>query len=179
MNLPQSIIDQLKKDLIKVAQAVVDYIASQRLKKAPRIDLPAKPNPTPIMPPKAVLNPSAPYDWSTPESSRHSLRVICDEEGLTVEQKNLMSQTLHCESGYNNATVHPNLNMHGLVTSTDYGICQINDHYHIGAGKDFPSVEYVHDNPEAVVRWMCKMVKARKLNLWVCYDAGLYKRYTP
>ena len=127
---------------------------------------------------RAVLNPQVPYDWSTPTAARHSCRVIADEEKLTVAQKNLMSQVIHCESGYNNKATHPNLNTHGLVTSTHFGIAQINDHYHIGQGKTFPSVEYVMENPEAVIRWMCKMVKTGKINLWICFTAGMYKNYS-
>mgnify|MGYP003394363695 FL=1 len=127
-----------------------------------------------IEPVRAVLNPSAPYDFSTPHAANHSTRVICDEEGLTVMQKNLICQVIHCESGFNNEITHPNKNAHGLITSTDFYLCQINDYYHIGKDKDFPSVDYVHDNPDKVVRWMIKMFKAGKLNLWVCYSQKLY-----
>src|SRR5712671_2055216 len=103
-----------------------------------------------------ATTPAAPikYDWSTPEAARHSLRVIADEEGLTVEQKNLLSQVVHCESGYNIHAKHPNL-YNGKVVSCDFGICQWNDHYH-GQEISPHDAEY---NPEKAVRLMCQYVK--------------------
>ena len=109
------------------------------------------------------------YDWSDPEKARHSVRVICDEEGLTVAQKNTLCETVKCESGFNPLAKHENKNAKGVITSTDWGICQINDYWHIGPNKSFPSVEYVLNNPEACIRWMCTMWKANKQMLWVCY----------
>lgn len=117
-------------------------------------------------------------NWTDPVVARHNVRVIADQEGLTTNQKNLLSQTLHCESGYNVNCVHANLDKHGKVVSTDYGIAQINDFYHIGEGKDFPSVDYVMTNPEACVRWMAKLFKTGAARLWVCYSSNLYEKYS-
>lgn len=114
------------------------------------------------------------YLWNTPENSRHSLRMICDEEGLTVEQKNLMSQVVHCESGYKTTITHPNLNGAGKQMSEDFGICQWNDFYH---GKEISPDDAVHD-PEKAIRLMCKYVKAGRISQWVCYSSGLYKNYS-
>ncbi len=140
--------------------------------------LPMNQHQEPIQPPIVIAPPAPPkYFWDTPTDCRHSVRVICDEEGLTVEEKNLLSATLHCESNYNPQCVHPNV-VNGKVTSTDYGICQINDYYHIGLGKDFPSADYVLHNPEACVRWMCKQWKAGLGRLWICYSKGLYQQYS-
>lgn len=124
-----------------------------------------EPSPEPVMPT---------YDWSTPTAARHSLRVICDEEGLTVAQKNLMSQVIHCESGYNTKITHPNLNAVGKVMSTDFGICQWNDYYH---NKEITPDEALND-PEKAVRLMCKYVKEGLIKQWVCYSSNLYKKYT-
>lgn len=144
----------------------------------------------PPTPPKAVLNPTAPYDWSTPEAARHSLRVICDEEGLTLTQKNDFSRTINCESGYDNTIImlnctdgfvrstHYNPAIHGAILSKDMGICQINTHYHIGLSKDFPSEDYVLQNPEACVRWAARVFKVTP-NTWVCRSKGMYLHYTP
>lgn len=113
------------------------------------------------------------YDWSTPDAAKHSLRLICDEEGLSVFQKDTMSQVVHCESGYKTNIVHPNKRPSGAVTSTDYGICQWNDFFH---GKEITPDEALHD-PEKAVRLMCQYVKAGRISQWVCYSAGLYKNY--
>lgn len=129
------------------------------------------PSPTP-----PIASPDTLEPWTDPISCRHNVRVICDQEGLTVKQKNDLSATVHCESNYNPACIHPNL-VSGKVTSTDYGICQINDYYHIGPGKDFPSVQDVLDNPEACVRWMARQWKRGNGKLWVCYSKGLYRSY--
>ncbi|MGF6428228.1 hypothetical protein [Bradyrhizobium elkanii] len=132
---------------------------------------PAQPAPIPVPAPTPV--PALKYDWSTPEAARHSVRLIADEEGLTVQQKNDMCRTIHCESGFKTTIVHPNL-YNGKVVSTDYGICQWNDKYH---GAEISPDDALH-NPEKAVRLMCAYVKRGQLNLWVCYAHGLYKQYT-
>lgn len=117
---------------------------------------------------------AAKYDWSTPEAARHSLRLICDEEGLTPAQKNLMSQVVNCESGFHTKAVHPNL-YDGKLASTDRGICQWNDKYH---SSEITSDE-AFNNPEKCVRLMCTYVKRGQIKDWVCYTSGLYQKYTP
>lgn len=134
------------------------------------------PTPTPV--PGVIPK----YLWDTPFNVRHSLRVICDEEGLTVEEKNELCATVQCESqGFQVHITHPNIAKDGSVASTDYGLCQVNDYWHIGPGKDFPSKEYVLNNPEADVRWMCKLWKTgeKGKRLWECYKQGLYLKYMP
>lgn len=129
----------------------------------------------PPTPPQSVTPPTPPivpkYLWDTPDDIRHSIRVICDEEGLTVAQKNDMCATIKCESNFDLEAKHVN------GKTTDWGLCQINDYYHIGVGKDFPSVDYVLNNPEAVVRWMARLWKNGRGILWVCYSKGYYKNY--
>lgn len=123
-----------------------------------------------------------PYLWDTKENVRHSIRLICDEEGLTVAQKNDLSATLKCETGYKPLLVHDNV-VNGVVETKDYGLCAVNDWWHIAnsypnnPGKDFPSTQYVLDNPEVVMRWMCKQWKNGNAKAWVCYSRGLYKQY--
>lgn len=133
------------------------------------------------------------YRWGTPQDARHSVRLIADEEGLTVKQKNDMCATVECESGFNPTIVVHNCMLnttprsvrkenydpakHGRITTTDYGICQINDYFHIGPNKEFPSEEYVLENPEKCIRWMCTCTKGGLLRLWVCYQKGMYKQY--
>lgn len=134
---------------------------------------------TPDTPPEAPIAPVEPpkYLWDTTEHARHSVRLICDEEGLSVKEKNDLSATIHCESNYNPKCIHKNL-VNGKVQTTDFGICQVNDYWHIGPGKDFPSVDYVLNNPDACVRWMCKQWRMGRGKLWVCYLKNMYKNYS-
>lgn len=111
--------------------------------------------------------------WDTPQNARHSVRVICDEEGLTWEQKNTLCATVGAESGWRPGAIgKPNVD-----GTRDYGIAQINSYWWIGEGKQFPSTEYVLENPAACIRWMCKQWKLGHRNWWVAYKNGSYKRY--
>src|SRR4051812_940500 len=47
------------------------------------------------------LAPEYKYQWGTKEDIRHSIRVICDEMGMTFEQKNTMCATIYGESEFN------------------------------------------------------------------------------
>jgi hypothetical protein len=146
---------------------IIDHSTPMPPETTPQPSQPVTPPVEPPVKPQTLL-------WDTPEHSRHSVRVICDEEGLTVYEKNLVSQVIHCESGYNPKTVHPNLGKSGKVLSTDFGICQWNDYYH---GKEISPTEAVN-NPEKAIRLMCKYVKAGQIKQWVCYSSGMYKHYS-
>lgn len=127
--------------------------------------------------PADLLNPDALLPWTSIENNRHNVRALCDLAGLTEEEKNKISQVIHCESNYNPACVHPNI-VNGIVSSTDFGIAQINDFWHIGPGKDFETSQYVLDNPKECIEWMIKQFKAGNLRLWVCYNKSLYENYS-
>lgn len=127
--------------------------------------------------PVAAPNPDTLSPWTSMANNRHNVRVIADLEGLNLKQKNDLSATIHCESNYNPKCIHPNL-VNGKVSSIDFGICQINDFFHIGSGKDFSSSDYVLNNPEACVRWMARQFKAGNAHLWVCYSKSLYTHYS-
>jgi hypothetical protein len=124
----------------------------------------------PIPPP--VPAPPPAYMWDTVDHIKHSVRVICDEEGLSLEQKNTMFCTIWAESGFKLDAVNKNI-LHGQVVSVDYGICQWNDYYH---WQEITPDEALH-NPEKAVRLMCKYWKRGQRNLWVGYKNGNYKRY--
>ncbi len=139
---------------------------------------PIQPTPTPITPPitQNTANPDIlASDWSTQHNAYHNVRVLCDLAGLTVNEKNLICACIYQESRFKNTAIGQNKNHQGIVVSTDYGICQVNDYYHIGNGKDFPSVDYVLTNPDIVVRWMISMYKHGMLKQWVSYSSGAYK----
>ena len=122
--------------------------------------------------PKPVAPTPLKHDWSTPLPARHSIRLICDEEGLTVEQKNTMCATIGGESGWSiNAINHNSIG--GRIVSTDFGICQWNDIYH---GKEISPTEAMN-NPEKAVRLMCSYWKRGQRNLWIAYKSGRYKDF--
>lgn len=160
--------DEIIKQLQALIQRLSTYLASKQAPKPPTVPQDA---PKPIEPVPVPLTPK--YAWTTPSEARHSVRLICDEEGLTVQQKNDLSKTVHCESGYHTQAVHPNL-YNGKLASTDRGIAQWNDHYH---GGEITNDEAFND-PEKAIRLMCKYVKRGQLKLWVCYSSGLYKQYS-
>lgn len=131
--------------------------------------------PSPVQPPiTPIVEPMQPkYVWDTPVMARHSLRVICDEEGLSTGQKNILCATVGAESGWKPSAVgKPNKN-----NTRDWGICQINDGIWIGQGKTFPTTDYVLENPEVCVRWMCKMWKQGHQNWWSAYNNGSFTKY--
>ncbi len=132
--------------------------------------------PLPVVDTKSIPEP---YKWDTAANSRHSVRVICDEMGLTWPDKNLITAVIQAESNFNNNAKCYNKNSQGVVTSTDHGICQINDFYHVGIGKKFPSVKYIMENPDKCVVWMIQMYKQGHLSMWVAFKTGAYKRYLP
>lgn len=111
-------------------------------------------------------------------NARHSVRVICDEMGLTLYEKNVITACIQQESGFDNAAVGRNMR-DGKLLSTDWGICQINDYWHVGPGKKWSSVQQILDNPEKAVRWMITLYKQGQLKLWVSYSSGAYMKYMP
>lgn len=115
--------------------------------------------------------------WDTPANVRHSVRVLCDNANLPLADKNIVCAVIQAESGFNNAAVNSNKNSKGTVTSRDWGVCQINDFFHIGPKSDFPSVDYVLAHPQEVVEWMIGLYKKGKINLWSAYNDGRYKAY--
>lgn len=123
---------------------------------------------------------SQPLLWDTPKQAYHSTRVICDEIGLTFKQKEDLCACVFQESEF---LVNPRPNQNkdlktGKVWSTDYGIVQVNDYWHIGKGKTFKSVKEVLTNPEKCIRWMAGIMKTTgKLQPWSSYTSGAYKKH--
>lgn len=140
----------------------------------------------PVAPPLAI-DPTAPmlidpdsviYPYDTPSHAYHNVRVLCDKANLTVNEKNLICACIFQESRFNNDAKNLNKNNTGTVTSTDWGICQINDYYHIAPhGSPFSSVAYVLENPGAVAAWMISMYQKGELKQWVSYSSGAYKKW--
>lgn len=143
------------------------------------IPVPPAPDPVPVSVPVSPVAPIATptYLWATPQQSYHSVRVLADLLGLSVDQKNTLCACIFQESRFKNSAVNHNKNGYGQTTSSDWGICQVNDYFHIGPNRDFPTVDYVVANPEKVVRWMIKLQLAGQLHLWSSYSTGAYKQW--
>jgi hypothetical protein len=123
-------------------------------------------------------------DWATQQRAYHNTRVLCDLSGLTLEEKNLICACIMVESEFYNylpdgqPTKHENLNADGSLSSTDWGLCQINDWFHVAPhGAPFASVEFVLANPRACVQWMITCYKQGLLGQWDSYLHGSYRQY--
>lgn len=150
--------------------AMRQYHVGPYMDEMEHIPLP-EPQKTPVATPPRLL-------WDTPQHAYHSVRVLCDEAELTVEEKNLICACIFQESAFMNTARNENRNTAtGEVMSTDWGLCQVNDFYHVGPGKDFPSVDFVLNNPAEVVNWMIACYKRGKLNMWISYSKGAYKQW--
>lgn len=150
-------------------------------------------NPTPAPAPEPHTPPELPQKapallWDTPEQARHSARVIMDEEGITHDSmtidgrkyraKDVLCAVIQGESGFKRNAKNENKDPKtGKVMSTDWGLCQINDWFHIGPGKRFASVEQVLNQPELSVRFMVRCYKGGRLYWWIAYKNGSYKKY--
>ena len=127
--------------------------------------------------PVGVVNPDTLVLWDTPAHNYHNVRVLADLAGLSVNDKNILCAVIYGESGFLNSARCENKNQHGVVTSVDVGICQINSFFHCGIGKDFTSTDYVIANPQAAVDWMIKMYQNGLIKLWCAYSNGRYKQF--
>lgn len=136
--------------------------------------------PDQVIPPPVVNQPIIPmskYDFSTPVAAEHSVRVICDEMGLTVPMKNELDATVHAESSYNTKAKNENKDGKGNLLSTDWGVAQFNDKLWIGAGKLFPDVDFVLNNPDKCIREMCSLFLEGHADYWVAHKSGAFRKY--
>lgn len=104
------------------------------------------PEPTPV-----PIIPEPKYQWNTRDNIRHSMRVIGDEFGMTVLQKDLLCDICNCESGFVLTAKLVN-----SPKSIDRGLFQWNSLYH-------PDItdEIAYD-PEKATRLACKAIKSGK-----------------
>lgn len=180
MKLLKIIWEMLVDFFYSIANGSTEYYPDMPPKPTDTTDTQNTPPEAPEAPTTSV-NPKDDPDiilpWTTPENCRHNVRAICDLAGLSVKEKNLISQVVHCESNYNPHCVHENV-VGGKVSSTDFGIVQVNDYWWIGKNKRFPTAQYVLDNPQECVEWMIERYKQGYLSNWVCYSKNLYVRYS-
>ncbi len=137
--------------------------------------LPMNQEPIAVQPPVTTA-PAPKYLWDTVIDARYSVRLIADEEGLTVAEKNLICACIQQESNFKNTAVGRNYK-DGKLLSTDWGIVQVNDYWNIGLGKRWTSVQQVLDNPDKAVKWMIACYKQGNLSMWASYSSGAYKKF--
>ncbi len=177
--------------ITKILRALLDALMPPISVDAPPLDgardKPATTTPVwshPTVPPIVAPITPAPevLSFATPKQAWHATRVMCDRAGLTFAQKNILCACIYQESEFL-VNPRPNKNIDpktGALLSIDYGIVQVNDHYWIGAGKLFPSVDYVIKNPDRLVQWMIDYMKANgHLTRWSSYKTGVYKKWLP
>lgn len=134
--------------------------------------VPAAPNPDVLAP-----------DWNSQERAYHNSRVLCDLSGLTVAEKNTICACLYQESQFLNylsngqAVKHENKSVTGVLLSTDWGIAQINDYWHVKKYPDFPSAAFILANPDKAVQFMIDAYKNGGLGQWVSYSSGAYVQW--
>jgi len=99
------------------------------------------------------------------------VRRICEEEGLSIDQTELIVAVINCESGMD--TEAKNVNLNGSV---DFGLCQFNNIWYWEKERIIhPDVAL--NNPEKAVRVMIEQYKKGRIKDWVCFKTGLYRRY--
>lgn len=130
-----------------------------------------------------AANPDVLIPWADQKSNYHNARVLCDLSFLTLEEKNVICACLYQESEFlnvfpnGNPVKHENLSVAGVLLSTDWGIAQINDYWHVQKYPDFPSAAYIMANPQKAVQFMIDAYKEGGLNQWVSYSSGAYKQW--
>jgi hypothetical protein len=94
--------------------------------------------------------------WDTKSNILHSIRVIADEEGLSLLQKNMLCDICNCESGYIVKATLVN-----SPKSIDRGLFQWNNYYH-------PDItDEMAYNPEIATRLACKAILRKETkSLW-------------
>lgn len=158
--------------LISILKAILETILPKKkiaeVKPEVLREMLAEPEPIELAPVSIEYK----FQWGTKEDIRHSIRVICDEMGMTVEQKNTMCATIYGESEFNLHARNEN-KRDGKVTSIDLGLCQWNTYYH---GKEITPIESIN-NPEKAVRLMAKYWLRGQRDLWIAYKSGSFRRY--
>ncbi len=129
-------------------------------------------------------NPDILLAWNkTIAGNKHNVRVLCDLAGLTFPTKQLITACIQIESNFQSYYLEDPINekalwgtpvkhqnmVHGKLSSTDWGIVQINDYWNIGPGKPFGSVQQVLSNNQSCVQFMIQMQKAGQIRLWDSY----------
>jgi hypothetical protein len=98
------------------------------------------------------------------------VRRICDEEGMTPVQKELIVAVIWAESG-----MDPNAKNRNTDGTYDLGLIQANTYWYIYRMKLLTEEEAM--DPEKSVRVMCQRVKEGFITDWWAYRNGSYRRH--
>ena len=122
-----------------------------------------------------VMQKESLYKWDTPAEACHSFRTICDEVGLSVNEKNMLAKVLNCESGFNVKAVHKNNDARQTTDfgSQKFGVAQFNNFWY----KDLISPDEALNDPEKAVRLFIDEYQAGRLKNWVCFKTGRYQNF--
>ncbi len=158
-----------KKSIWDFIQKAIDAIKLALGLIQKQVDELPKP-PAPVPPPVVVHTPFPEpkpvpkYLWDTKTNIRHSIRVIADEEGLTLLQKDLACDIASCESQFV-------IDVRGRVDPRDRGLFQWNSKYH-------PEItDAIAFDPEKNARLGCQAVKQGKAHSYwsaseFCWNAN-------
>lgn len=129
--------------------------------------------------------------WDTQKDAYHSVRVLCDDAGLSYAKtipvngilyapKDIICACIYQESRFKIQTKGP-INSNG---THDWGIAQYNDGKNskgvplwIGPGSYFIDTAEVLANPEKCVKLMIDMYKQGHLNWWSSFSTNAYKQW--
>lgn len=153
---------------------VLVYFLSFYARRKPVPVEPDPPQPVPLPQPTPTPPPAPKYLWDTPANARHSVRVICDEYGLSPRNKDVICAVIQGESGFD-----PQKENHNPDGTTDYGISQLNSFWYIGPKQEVKTPEQAKNDPETCVRVMVKAFKAGRISDWIAYRNGSYLKYMP
>lgn len=139
--------------IVGLAAAIIGGISALAFRKNGVYNPPVVPLPTSVPEPLPV---PPPLLWDTPQNVKHSIRVICDQEGLTFLQKELACDICSCESGFK-----PMAKLVNGPNSIDRGLFQWNSLYH-------PQItDKIAYDPEKSTRLACKAILAKETHsLW-------------
>ena len=92
---------------------------------------------------------------------------VCEEEGLPDWMKRELLGTIAGESKYNVFCINRNRDARGNVSTTDFGISQLNDFFYLRAHN--MTGDEALNNPEKCVRIMCQAFKAGRAKDWIAW----------
>jgi murein DD-endopeptidase MepM/ murein hydrolase activator NlpD len=114
-----------------------------------------------------------------PETRTAMVYRVCRDSGLPATLAEELWATIAAESGFNPNARNDNRDSYGTVVSTDYGLCQLNSHWYIGADKDVKTPFEALTNPEKCVRVMANAFANGHADDWIAHRTGSFRPYLP